>query len=139
MTMRGAALLMFAACLTGNLAIDWFQLGALGGACCVLGCAAAACYVRQQSLLVLTVCPPVVFVAAVVCAEGMTAQGATVKAMAESVGAGTVLTLASTAPWLFGGTLLVIAVATARGLPRCIRQLRADLRAAAGAGHWNAG
>jgi hypothetical protein len=35
--------------------------------------------------------------------------------------------LASTAPWLFGGTLLVLAITVPRGLPACIRDLRARL------------
>ena len=136
MTTRGGILLIAAACLIGNLLSDWFQLGMVGGACCVAGCVAAACYIRRESLLVLVVSPPIVFLAAAVCAEVITAQGSTLKALAESVAAGTVLTLASTAPWLFTAVLLVIGVAMARGLPQCVRSLRADLRARPEPGPW---
>ncbi len=128
-TTRGGILLIAAACLIGSLLTDWFQLGLLGGACCLAGCAAAACSIRRESLLILVACLPVVYLAAIVCAEVMTAQGPTLKARAESVAAGTVLSLASTAPWLFSAVLLVLAIAMRRGLPQVVRSLRADLRA----------
>jgi hypothetical protein len=41
---------------------------------------------------------------------------------------GSVVTLAGAAPWLAVGMIVTVIIAWARGLPRCIRDLRRELR-----------
>jgi hypothetical protein len=41
---------------------------------------------------------------------------------------GAALTLANVAPWLFIGVVLSLIIAWFRGLPRCVAELRRDLR-----------
>jgi hypothetical protein len=67
------------------------------------------------------VSPPLVFFAACACAKAATSAGVT--SAAES----TLVTLASSAPWLLAGTALTVAIALCRGLPGNIRQLGRDL------------
>ena len=44
-----------------------------------------------------------------------------------SVVVGSVVTLASVAPWLALGMVLTVIITWTRGLPRCIRELRQEL------------
>jgi hypothetical protein len=67
--------------------------------------------------------PPTIFLAALVAAELITAGSHTVLATTE----GTILTLAAVAPWLFGCTVACLIAGLLRGLPRCVRDLRAQL------------
>jgi hypothetical protein len=67
------------------------------------------------------VSPPLAFFAACVCAKAATSAGLTTAAE------GTLVTLASSAPWLFAGTALTVGIALCRGLPGNIRQLGQDL------------
>jgi hypothetical protein len=47
--------------------------------------------------------------------------------MLRGVAVGLMTAMATTAPWLFLGTLLVLLISLPRGLPRNIRELRAKL------------
>jgi hypothetical protein len=89
----------------------------------VAACVLAAWYVKLGHLLVAVVTPPLLFAIAVVCVKAATSNG-TVTATTE----GTLLALGSSAPWLFGGTVLALLIVWGRGLPRDIRDLRAGLR-----------
>ncbi len=125
---RGALLALLALFLAGNLVSDWLHIGVLTGLTLLAGCVAAAWYTDRRDLLMIVAAPPVIFLVAVVAAEVITAQGSTTRASAESVLAGTFLTLAGTAPWLFVAVLATFAVTMFRGLPQCVRELRSQLR-----------
>jgi hypothetical protein len=127
MTGRGALLAMLALFLAGNLLAVWLRLQSLAGLSFAAGCVLAACYARRQALLLVITAPPLLFGVALVTVQVLTSPGGTVKASAEAVAEGTFLTLAGTAPWLFGGVIVALIIALARGLPRCVRDLRADL------------
>src|ERR1017187_9749019 len=125
---RGALLALLALFLAGNLVSDWLHIGVLTGLTLLAGCVAAAWYTDRRDLLMIVAAPAVIFLVAVVAAEVITAQGSTTRASAESVLAGTFLTLAGTAPWLFVAVLATFAVTMFRGLPQCVRELRSQLR-----------
>ena len=73
------------------------------------------------------VSPPLIFLIAVACAESISSS-ATGHSRVLSAAEGTILTLAAAAPWLFGGEALGLVLALFRGLPQCVRDLRAGLR-----------
>jgi hypothetical protein len=127
-TARSAALVMLAAFLAGDLLAGWLDLGILTGLAFVAGCLLAAVCTRRHDLLFMVTTPPVIFLVAVVCAETLTSPGSTFAASAGAVAAGTILTLSAVAPWLFGGFLLCLIIAMARGLPQCVRDLQLGLR-----------
>ena len=110
--------------LVSLLMASWLQWGVLAGASFVIGSVAAAWYTRPRDLLAIAVSPPLLFFCALVVVKALTAQGAAIISTVE----GTALTLANVAPWLFAGVVLYLIVAWVRGLPRCVRELRHDLR-----------
>jgi uncharacterized protein DUF6542 len=124
LTGRGAIAGMLVLFLVSLLAASWLQWGVLAGASFVIGSVAAAWYTRPRDLLAVAVSPPLLFFCALVCVKALTAQGAVIISTVE----GTALTLANVAPWLFGGVILYLIVAWARGLPRCVTELRLGLR-----------
>ena len=124
LTGRGAVagmLVLFFFCL---LVASWLQWGVLAGASFVIGSVAAARYTKRRDLLVVAVSPPLLFFGALICVKALTSQGSTII----STLAGTALTLANVAPWLFAGVILYLIVAWVRGLPECVTDLRRDLR-----------
>jgi hypothetical protein len=123
LTGRGAVLLMLAVFLVGNLIAVASQVSWLGGLGYATGCLLAVAYTRREALLIVVTTPPAIFLAALVAAELITAGSNTALATTE----GTLLTLAAVAPWLFGCTIACLIAGLARGLPRCIRDLRAQL------------
>jgi hypothetical protein len=127
-TARGAALAMLALFLAGDLLAGWLSLTVLAGLTFVAGCLLAAIYTQRHDLLFTVTMPPVIFLVAVLGVQAVTSPGSTFVASAEAVAAGTVLTLAATAPWLFGGVLICLIVAMFRGLVQCVRDLGAGLR-----------
>jgi hypothetical protein len=129
MTSRGALAALAALFLAGNLLAAWLGAGVLPGLAFALGCPLAVAGVARRDLLLILAAPLVLFLAAVLVAQAVTAPGSGVTASAEAVAEGTFLTLAGTAPWLFGGLAAALAVAVYRGLPACLGELRADLRA----------
>jgi hypothetical protein len=127
-TARGAALAMFALFLSGDLLAGWLNVSAIVGLSFGAGCLLAAACTQRHDLLLMVTMPPLIFLIAVLCGEVITSPGSTFAAAAGAVAAGTVLTLAAAAPWLFGGALLCLILAIFRGLPQCVRDLGRDLR-----------
>jgi len=95
-----------------------------------LGSALAARYCRPAALLRMVVAVPAVFAVAEIVAQVATLHGGR-RGLALPVAGGTLLTLAAVAPWLFAGTAAAVAIALFRGLPQCVRDLRAELRGGA--------
>ena len=125
LTGRGALLGMFVLSFLGILVSSWLHWSPLAGGSFVLGCAAAARWTKSRDLLSVVVSPPVLFFCALLSVKALTSTGNMLVSIAE----GTTLTLASVAPWLFAGVAVSLIIACFRGLPRCIRDLRRDLRA----------
>lgn len=124
LTGRGAVLVIFVLCLLGAYLAEVSHWNPAAGVGYAAACAVAAWYVKPGHLLTTVVTPPLLFVIAVICVKAATATGAVLAATTE----GTLLELGNTAPWLFGGTVLAFVIASARGLRRDIRELRAGLR-----------
>jgi len=124
LTERGAVLTMAGCFLIGLLAATWLGWGVLAGLAFVVGCVLAAWYAAPPGLLTVVVSPPLLFLGAVVLVNAMTGPGG----FFLSVVLGSVVTLAGAAPWLAMGMILTVIIALARGLPRCIRDLRRELR-----------
>ena len=108
----------------GVLAADWLHWSPLADASFLIGSAAAAWYTKQRDLLTVAVSPPLLFFIVVICVKALTAAGNELLSTVE----GTALTLANVAPWLCIGVVLSLIIAWFRGLPRCVAQLRRDLR-----------
>jgi hypothetical protein len=128
MTALGAVLAMFSVFFLGTLVAGWMHLGVLTGLSFVAGAALAARYTRRDGLLAVVVTPPLVFVIALIVTEVLTSHADTVKHSLTSAAEGTILTLAAVAPWLFIGVIAGLVIAMFRGLPQCVRDLRAELR-----------
>ena len=127
-TKRGALLGMFAVCLVACLLAAWLHADAVAGVAFVATGILAPVYARQNALLHIVISAPVIFLLAEIVTQLITAPGTSGRSSVISVLEGTFLTLADVAPWLFAGTLVCIAVAMTRGLPQCVRDLRAGLR-----------
>ena len=123
LTERGAVLAMAGCFLIGLLAATLLGWGVLAGLAFVAGCVLAVWYASPPSLLTVVVSPPLLFLGAVVLVSAMTGSGGFVSVVLSSV-----VTLAGAAPWLAVGMILTVIIAWARGLPRCIRDLRRELR-----------
>ena len=123
LTSRGALVVMVAAFLAGNLLAAGIAHSWPAGLGFAAGCLLAVAYARRESMLLVVVAPPVIFLITLVGAELITASSASALATAEGV----LLTLAGTAPWLFGVMIITLVIAMMRGLPSCIRRLGAEL------------
>jgi hypothetical protein len=117
---------LFAACFLGLLFAAWTGWSAFADVLFVLTCILVACYTRASGLRGLVVCPPLAFCAGSVLAQVLTAPDGF------SAAEGILVTLGSSAPWLFTGTALTVAIALGRGYrPRVPdRSLPGHLRAA---------
>ena len=109
LTGRGAVAALFALCFVTQLIADWTGWGTLAGAAFVCGCGAVTYYTRTSGLRAVVVAPPLLFFVGSACAEMITASGTFLAAE------GIVVTLGTSAPWLFTGTALTIVVAIGRG------------------------
>jgi hypothetical protein len=109
LTGRGALAAMTVFCFVTQLIADWTGWGTLAGAAFVCGCGTITYYTRTSGLRTVVVAPPLLFFAGSVCAEVLTASGKFVAAE------GIVVTLGTSAPWLFTGTVLTVVVAIGRG------------------------
>ncbi|WP_433245233.1 DUF6542 domain-containing protein [Streptosporangium sp. CA-135522] len=128
LTARGAVAFVLAATLVGSVLQALLGLSPLTGLAFVAGCVAAVSLVNRRDLLSLVVSPPLVFFLATLIVEAVRSLGASSPIQAFSLG---MLTkLSAGAPWLFGGSLLVLVIAWRRGLAQCVRDLREELRAA---------
>jgi hypothetical protein len=122
LTARGSVLGLFAGCFLTLLFADWTGWTAVADLAFVAGGTAAAWYTKRGALLPLAVSPPVIFFAACVCVQLLTASG-TLAAVS-----GILVTLGTSSPWLFFGTALILVIAASRGLPGEIADIIADLR-----------
>ncbi len=115
---RGAIAIMFMSSLLGDLAAQYLHAVRLTGFGVAIGCVAAACLTRRRALLVVATTPPLIFLLAITCAEALAAHADHVGLSAERIAVGVFLTLASTAPWLFGSFAVALVIAACRGLAR---------------------
>jgi hypothetical protein len=128
LTGRGAVLALFASCFLGLLIAAWTGWGVLADVTFVMTCGGVACYTRVSGLRWVVISPPLAFLTGSVLAQVLTA------ADSFSAAEGILVTLGSSALWLFTGTLLTVVVALGRGyrpgLPRLPRlgNLREALR-----------
>jgi hypothetical protein len=139
MTPRGAVLMMLSLFFPGALAAGWLHFGALTSISFVVGCVLAARYTRRDGLLTAVATPPLIFMIALVFSEALTSHAGTFAHTLTIAAEGTFLTLAAIAPWLFCGVILGIVIAMFRGLPECVRDLRAELRVDRNARHQDDG
>ena len=109
LTGRGAVAALFAACVFGLLIASWTGWSALANAFFVMSCGLVASYTRPSGLRAVIVSPPLAFFTGAVCVELITAPDTF------SAATGLLVTLATSAPWLFTGTALVIVIAFGRG------------------------
>ena len=119
---------MFAIFLFAHLVAEWLHVPALTGFGFAAGSALAAGRTRRQGLLLVATTPPLIFVVAVTCGELIALHAGHLAVSAGPALAGIFLTLSSAAPWLFCGLAGALLIATVRGLPRCVRELRAEVR-----------
>ncbi|RAY14520.1 hypothetical protein DPM19_15650 [Actinomadura craniellae] len=125
LTGRGGIVVIYGAALLGALLAGWLETAAPFGIAFAAGCALAALTTRPADLLTLAVSPPVAFLAAAFTVELGAALGD--GSMLRSLLVGLVGALATGAPWLFLGTLLVVAITVPRGLLGNLRELRDQL------------
>jgi hypothetical protein len=110
--------------LIGLLLAAWLGWAVLAGLAFVIGCVLAARYAATAALLTVVVSPPLLFLVAVILVSAVTVPGG----LFMSVVLGSVVTLASVAPWLAVGMILTVIITWIRGLPGCIQDLRRELR-----------
>jgi hypothetical protein len=122
LTGRGAVLCLLIVTFFAILASGWIGTGVLADVLFVAACGAMAWYAKPSDLLTVSVSPPLAFFFACVLDKLITSSGGTVAVE------GTLVTLATSAPWLFAGTALTIAVGLRRGLLGNIRELRRGLQ-----------
>ncbi|MDR2985501.1 MAG: hypothetical protein LBV34_11735 [Nocardiopsaceae bacterium] len=130
MTARTSIVVMFVIFLLADLCAGWLHVVALTGFGFAAGSAAAAGRTRREDLLLAATTPPLIFLIAVTAGELITLHMNHVAASASLVLADVFLTLSTAAPWLFGGLAAALLIATVRGLPQCVRELRAQLTGA---------
>jgi hypothetical protein len=132
LTGRGAILALFLLCFL-SLLTGWHPFA---DAAFVGGCGVVTYYTKLAGLRTVVVCPPLVFLAGCICAGAVTSTG--MFALAEGI----LVTLGTSAPWLFTGTALTIVIALARGfrpaIPWLTRRPRLSGRRALGAGIYRA-
>jgi hypothetical protein len=122
LTGRGGVFVMFGMCFLGLLIADWANWGELADATYFMASSLTAYYVRPSSLLPVAVSAPVLFFLACALEKVMTSSG-----VLTALG-GVLVALADSAPWLFAGTALTVAIALLRGLSGEVRTLVVDLR-----------
>jgi hypothetical protein len=127
LTGRGGVVALFAACFLGLLLAAWTGWAVFADVAFVMTCGLVSCYTKPAGLRSLVVCPPLAFWAGSVLAQLITAAD-TFSALT-----GILVTLGSSALWLFTGTGLTMAIAFGRGwrpeLPaRLLGNLRGALR-----------
>jgi hypothetical protein len=105
LTGRGAIVALFLLCFLSQL-IGW---SVLADAAFVCGAGVVTYYTKFAGLRTVVVCPPLIFLAGLICAKALTSSGRF--ALAEGI----VVTLGTAAPWLFAGTGLTIVIALGRG------------------------
>jgi hypothetical protein len=115
LTGRGAIVALFVLCFFTQLIADWTGWGTLADAAFVCGCGAVTYYTKTSGLRAVVVAPPLLFFAGSLCSELLTAPGNFLAAE------GILVTLGTSAPWLFTATGLTFVVAIGRGYRPAIR------------------
>ena len=118
LTGRGALAALFVLVFFTQLIADWTGWGTLAGAAFVCACGAVTYYTKTSGLRSVVVAPPLMFLAGATCAELLTAPGTFFAAE------GILVTLGTSAPWLFTATALTIVVAIGRGYRPAFRSGR---------------
>jgi hypothetical protein len=126
LTGRGAVLGIFALCFLGILMADRLGWGLLTGGTFLIACVLAAAFTQSSDLLTVAVSPPALFLAAVIVGKALTSSGNLIL----STAAGTLITLANSAPWLLAGTALSLIITFSRGLRQNITALSNELSGA---------
>jgi hypothetical protein len=109
LTGLGAVAALFAASFLGLLIAAWTGWSTFADVVFVMTCGVVTCYTRVSGLRAVVVCPPLAFLAGSVLAQVITA------ADTFSAAEGILVTLGSSALWLFTGTALVVVIALGRG------------------------
>ena len=109
LTGRGAVVALFAVCLLGLLIAGWTGWTAVGDALFLMSCGLVAYYTKASGLRHVVICPPLAFLLAAVCAQLIIAPDAF------SAAEGILITLGTSAAWLFTGTGLTFVIALSRG------------------------
>jgi hypothetical protein len=124
LTGRGGMVVIFGIALVGGVlgSESLLNVGPLPGVSFVAGCALAALTTRPADLLTIAVTPPVIFFLVALIASVVDALGS--GSLLRGLFVGVVTMLAAGAPWLFLGTLLVIAITIPRGLFTSLREVR---------------
>jgi Domain of unknown function (DUF6542) len=130
MSSRTAIVVMFVIFLLTDLSANWLHAVALTGFGFAAGSAVAAGRTRGEHLLLAATTPPLIFLVAVTVGEVITLHMNHVALSAGPALADIFLTLSTAAPWLFGGLAAALLIAMVRGLPQCVRDLRAQLSGA---------
>jgi hypothetical protein len=130
MSARTAIVVMLVIFLLTDLCAGWLHVVALTGFGFAAGSAVAAGRTRREDLLLAATTPPLIFLVAVTAGELITLHMNHVAVSAGPALADIFLTLSTAAPWLFGGLAAALLIATVRGLPQCVRDLRARLTGA---------
>jgi Na+/proline symporter len=127
LTGRGGIVVIFGIALVGSVlgSESLLGIGQLAGVFFVIGCVLAALTTRTADLLTVAVTPPVVFFLVAIIASIVDALGS--GSLLRGVFVGIVTVLATGAPWLFLGTLLVLVITIPRGLLTNLRELRSRL------------
>jgi hypothetical protein len=105
LTGRGAIVALFLLCFLSQLT-GW---SVLADAAFVCGCGVVTYYTKFAGLRNVVVSPPLVFLAGCICAKAATSSG--MFGLAEGI----LVTLGTSAPWLFTGTGLTVVIALGRG------------------------
>jgi hypothetical protein len=125
LTGRGAGVALFAVCFLGLLFAAWTGWPVVADVVFVMTCGLVSCYTKPAGLRSLVVCPPLAFCTGSVLAQLITADG-TFAALTQIL-----VTLGSSALWLFTGTGLTMAIAFGRGWrPELPGRLLGNLRVA---------
>lgn len=112
--------MVFATCFAGLLIADLAHWGELADAVFFLASSLTVYYVRPNGLLTVVVSTPLLFFLACLLEKALTTRGEAMH--------GTMVALAGSAPWLFAGTGLTLAIAVLRGLRAEVRALILSLR-----------
>jgi hypothetical protein len=117
---------IFVLCFFGILAADRLGWGPLTGGSFVVACVLAAALTQSGDLLTVAVSPPALFLVAAIFGKALTSSGNVIL----STAAGTLITLANSAPWLIAGTVLTLIITFSRGLRQNIATLSSELSGA---------
>jgi hypothetical protein len=109
LTSRGAVVALVAVCFLSLLLAAVTGWDIVADAVFVMTCGVVACYTRAGGLRTLVVCPPLAFATGSLLVQVVTAPDGF------SALAGILVTLGSSAPWLFTGTALTVVIALGRG------------------------